>query len=70
MGHFKKVCQSRKDHTVHEVGVKVSQKECEIEEVIIKFSILKNNKWLLITTQLEMQVSNNMLKVPYKNRHW
>ena len=35
MGHFKKVCWSRKDHTVHEVRVEVPQEECEIEEVSI-----------------------------------
>ena len=65
MGHFKKVCQSRKDHTVHEVGVELAQEEC----VIVKWSINSvylNNKWLLITAQLEMQVGNNALKVPYK----
>ena len=65
MGHFKKVCQSRKDHEVHEVGVKMSQEEDEREEESIN-SVYLNNKWLLITTQLEMQVSNNALKVPYK----
>ena len=31
MGHFKKVCQSRKDHAVHEVGVEMSQEEGNIE---------------------------------------
>ena len=65
MGHFKKVCQCRKDCIVHEVGVEVSQEEGKIEEVSIN-SVYLNNKWLLIITQLEMQVSNNALKVPYK----
>ena len=65
MGHFKKVCQSRKDHAVHELGVEMSQEEGEIEEVSIN-SVYLNNKWLLITTQLEMQVSDNALMVPYK----
>ena len=65
MGHFKKVCWSRKDHAVHEVGVEVSQEECKIEEVHIN-SVYLNNKWSLITAQLETKVSNNMLKVPYK----
>ena len=50
---------------VHEVGVEMSQEEDKIEEVSIN-SVYLNNKQLLITAQLEMQVSNNALKVPYK----
>ena len=64
LGHFKKVCQSRKDCTVHEVEVDVSQEEGKIEVSIN--SVYMNNKWLLITTQLEMQVSGNTIKIPYK----
>ena len=59
------VCWTRKDHTVHEVGVEVSQEECEIEEVSIN-SVYLNNKQSLITAQLEMQVSNNAIRIPYK----
>ena len=40
LGHFKKVCWSRKDRAVHEVEVNVSHKEGKIEEV----SINNNNK--------------------------
>ena len=65
MGHFKKVCWSRKDRAVHEVGVEMAQEEGITEEVSIN-SIYLNNKWLLITAQLEMQVSDNALEVPYK----
>ena len=65
MGHFKKVCWSRKDHAVHEVEVEVPQEECEIEEVSIN-SVYLSNKWSLITAQLEIQVSDNTIKVPYK----
>ena len=65
MGHFKKVCQSRKDCVIHEVGVEMSQEESKIEEVSIN-SVYLNNKQLLITAQLEMKVGNNALKVPYK----
>ena len=65
MGHFQKVCQSRKDCAVHEVGMEVPQEECEAEEVIIN-SVYLNNKQSLITAQLEIQVNNNALKVPYK----
>ena len=62
LGHFKKVCQSRKDHAVHEVEVDVSQDEGEIEEV----SINLDNKQLLISAQLETQVGENTIKIPYK----
>ena len=65
IGHFKKVCQSRKDHAVHEVGGEMAQEEGVIEEVSIN-SVYLNNKWSLITAQLEMQVGDNTLKVPYK----
>ena len=65
MGHFKKVCWSRKDCMPHEVGVEMAQEEGIIEEVSINSAYLKN-KWLLITAQLEMQVGNNALKVPHK----
>ena len=50
---------------VHEVEMDVSQKEGEIEEVSINLVCLKN-KWSIITTQLEMQVSENTIEVPYK----
>ena len=43
----------------------MSQEEYKIEEVCIN-SVYLNNKWSLITMQLETQVSNNMPKVPYK----
>ena len=64
LGHFKKVCQSRKDCTAHEVEVEVSQEGDEIEEVSINLVYL-NNEWSLITTDLEMQVSKNTVKIPY-----
>ena len=41
------------------------REECEIEESSIN-SVYLNDKQLLITTQLETQVSNNVLKIPYK----
>ena len=59
MGHFKKVCWSRKDHTVHEVGVEMAQEEGVREESIN--SVYLNNKWSLITAKLEMHIGNNTL---------
>ena len=64
MGHFKKVCRSRKVHVVNEVGVEMAQEEGIIEEVSIN-SLYLNNKWLPATAQLETQ-GENTLKVPYK----
>ena len=64
MGHFKKVCWSRKDHVVHKVGMEMAQEEGIIEVSIN--SVYLNNKQSLITAQLEMQVGNNTLKVPHK----
>ena len=46
IGHFKKVCKSRKDGAVHEVEVEVSQEEDKIEVGIN--SVYLNNKLLLI----------------------
>ena len=43
----------------------MSQEEGKIEEVSIN-SVYLNNKWSLITAQLEMQVSENTVKIPYK----
>ena len=65
MGHSKKVCWSRKDLTVHAVGMEMAQEEGVIEEVSVN-SVYLNNKWSLITAQLEMQGGNNTLKVQYK----
>ena len=56
---------SRKDCAVHEVGLEVAQEEGVIEEVSMN-SVYLNNKWLLLTAQLEMQVGSNAIKVPYK----
>ena len=65
VGHFKEVCQSRKDHKIHEMEVEMAQEEGIIEEVSIN-SVYLNNKWSLIAAQLETQCGNNALKVPYK----
>ena len=55
VGHSKKECQSGKDWTVHEVEGEVSWEDDEIEVLSINLVYL-NNKWSLITTDLEMQV--------------
>ena len=67
MGHFKKVCQSRRDRAVHELGVKVAQEinEGKIETVNID-SVYLNKNWPLITAKLEMQAGRNNIEIPDK----
>ena len=67
MGHFKKVCRSRRDHAVHEVEVEVmlELQEEDIETVSIA-SIYLNRNRLLITAHLKMQVGKTTTEVPYK----
>ena len=66
MGHFKKVCRSRRDCTVHEVEIEMVQEPQEegIETVSIN-SICLNKNQLLITAHLEMQVGKTTIEVPY-----
>ena len=54
------MCHSKKDCTVHEVEVEVSREDDKIEEEGIN-SVYLNNKW-----SLEMQVSENTVKIQYK----
>ena len=56
-------CAGAGKTTVH--GVEVAQEDEEIEEVSIN-SVYLNKKWSLITADLEMQVSKNTVKIPYK----
>ena len=67
MGHFRKVCQSKKDRVVHELKVKGVQEtqEGKIETVSID-SVHLNRNWSLITTHLEMQAGKNIIEIPYK----
>ena len=67
MGHFKKVCRSSRDSTVHDVEIEMAQEPQEegIETVSIN-SIYLNKNQLLITAHLEMQVGKTTIEVPYK----
>ena len=66
MGHFKKVCRSRRDCTVHEVEVEATPElQEEIETVSIN-SIYLNRNCLLITAHLKTQVGKTTIEVPYK----
>ena len=67
MGHFKKVCMSKKNCTVYEVEVEVmpEPQEEDIETVSIN-SIYLNRNRSLITTYLKMQVGKTVTEIPYK----
>ena len=67
MGHFKKVCRSRRDQAVHEVEVEMTPEpqEEEIETVSINSLYLNRNR-SLITAHLKMQVGKTTIEVPYK----
>ena len=67
MGHFRKVCQRKKDHAVHELEVEEAQEtqEGEIETVSID-SVHLNKNWSLITAHLLMQAGENIIEIPYK----
>ena len=66
-GHFRKVCRSKREHAVHEVGIEMVQEpqEEEIETVSIN-SVYLNRNWSLITAHLEMQVGETTVEIPYK----
>ena len=57
MGHYKKVCRSKRDCSVHELQVEMAQdsQDEEIETVSINLVYLNKNQ-SLITAHLEMQV--------------
>ena len=67
IGHFKKVCRSRRDQAVHEVEVEMAPElqEEEIETVSI-MSLYLNKNHSLITVHLEKQVGKTTIEVPYK----
>ena len=67
IGHFKKVCMSKRNRTVHEVEIEVMPEphEEDIETVSINFIYLNRNQ-SLITAHLEMQVGKTTTDIPYK----
>ena len=62
MGHFKKVCQSRRKKAVNELEVKEVQEinEGKLETVSIDLVHLNKNQ-SLITVKLEMQAGRNTI---------
>ena len=67
MGHFRKVCRSKRDHEVHEVEAKMVQDSLNEEiETVSSDSIHLNKNWLVITAHLETHAGENTKEVPYK----
>ena len=67
MGHFKKVCRSKRDHVVHKVEVEMAQdsQDEEIETVSINLVHLKKNQ-SIIMVHLETYAGRNNVEIPYK----
>ena len=67
IGHFMKVCRSRRDQAVHEVEMEMvpEPQEEEIETVSIN-SLYLNKNHSLITAHLETQVGKTTIEVSYK----
>ena len=67
MGHFRKVSRSKTGHTVHEVEIEMGpDSQGEDIEVVSINSLNLNRKWSLIMANLEMQVGETALEIPYK----
>ena len=66
-GHFKKVCQSRRDKAVNELEFEESQEgnKDEIETVSID-SIHLNKDQSLLMTEVETRSGENTIVIPYK----
>ena len=67
MGHFKKVCQSRRERAINELEVEEVQEvsKGEIETVSID-SVHLNKNWPLLRAKLEIQAGGNTIVVPYR----
>ena len=67
MGHFNKVCWSRRERAVNELEVKEVQEVSagEIETLRID-SVHQNKNLSLLTVKLEMYTGRNTIVVPYK----
>ena len=67
MGHFKKVCQSRREQAFLKLEVEGAQEihEDKIETVSVDSMHLNKNQ-SLITAKLKMQVGENTVEIPNK----
>ena len=67
IGHFHRVCQSKKSRVVNEIEHEVTQEDTEdnLERVNIN-SVCFNKSCSMLTAKLEMFVDNNNMVIPYK----
>ena len=67
VGHFKKVCHSKRSRAVNEMEPEMSQEYSKgaIETVSIN-SIHMNKNQSMLTAKLEMHASNSKITIPYK----
>ena len=67
VGHFKKVCHSKRSRAINNMEQEMSQEysEGEIETVSIN-SVHMNTNQSMLTAKLEMHTGDNKLTVPYK----
>ena len=65
--HFRKVCRSKRNCTVHEVEIEMGpDSQGEDIEIVSVNSLYLNRKQSLITAHLEVQAGENALEVLYK----
>ena len=67
MGHFRKLCRSKRNYAVHKVEIEMgSDSQGEDIETMSVNSLYLNRKWSLIMAHLEMQLGKTALEIPYK----
>ena len=67
IGHFHKVCQSKKSRVVNEMEQEVTQEHTEddLDTVIIN-SLCFNKSQSMLTTKLKTSIDNNSIVILYK----
>ena len=67
MGHFKKVCQSRRERAMNELEVEEVQEVSKGETETVSIDLVHPNKnQSLLTAKLEMQAGRNTIVVPFE----
>ena len=67
MGHFRKVCRSKRNHAVYEVEIDMGlESQGEDTEVVSINSLYINRKRSLMMAKLEMQAGKTALEILYK----
>ena len=67
MGHFRKVCRSKRNHAVHEVEIDIEpESQGEGTEIVSINSVYINRKQSSVMAKLEMQAGKVVLEIPYK----